>query len=43
MAKEFFNGGGHLNASGGRQHCSMEEAVRITRNAINYFADELRK
>ena len=43
VAEKFFNGGGHLNASGGHLDCSMEEAVRITRNAINYFADELRK
>ena len=43
VAEKFFNGGGHLNASGGHLDCSMEEAVRITRNAITYFADELRK
>lgn len=43
VAEKFFNGGGHLNASGGHLDCTMEEAVRITRNAINYFADELRK
>ena len=43
VAEKFFNGGGHLNASGGHLDCSMEEAVRITRNAITYFADKLRK
>ena len=43
VAEKFFNGGGHLNASGGHLDCTMEEAVRITRNAINYYADELRK
>ena len=34
MAAEFFNGGGHLNASGGRLLCSMDEAVKITQQAI---------
>ena len=43
VAEKFFNGGGHLNASGGHLDCTMEEAVRITRNAINYYAEELRK
>lgn len=43
MAKRFFNGGGHLNASGGRLDCSMEEAERITREAIKACADPLVK
>ncbi len=43
VAKRFFNGGGHFNASGGQLDCSIDEAVRITRNAIKYYADELRK
>ena len=34
MAECYFNGGGHLNASGGRLACSLEEAVEITRRAI---------
>ena len=34
MAAEFFNGGGHLNASGGRLNCSIDEAVKITQQAI---------
>ncbi|NPD92641.1 bifunctional oligoribonuclease/PAP phosphatase NrnA [Prevotella sp. PMUR] len=37
VAKEFFNGGGHLNASGGRLNCSIDEAVRITKKAIEKF------
>lgn len=41
MAAQFFNGGGHLNASGGRLNCSLREAERITRNAIQAFADRL--
>ncbi len=43
MAKRFFNGGGHLNASGGKLDCSIEEAVQIARKAFEYYADELRK
>lgn len=42
MAKRFFNGGGHFNASGGQLDCSMEEAEKITREAIQYYADQLR-
>lgn len=43
MAARFFNGGGHLNASGGRLNCSMAEAVEITKQAIAAFEDELKK
>ena len=35
VAERWFNGGGHLNASGGRLNCSMEEAERIVRQAIS--------
>ena len=37
MAERYFNGGGHLNASGGRLLCSLDEAERITRPAIAEF------
>lgn len=37
MAGQYFNGGGHLNASGGRLYCSLEEAVEITKRAIREF------
>lgn len=37
MAERYFNGGGHLNASGGRLLCSLDEAERITRQAIAEF------
>ena len=42
MAGAFFNGGGHFNASGGKLNCSIDEAVRITRNAIETFEDKLK-
>ena len=41
MAARFFNGGGHLNASGGRLNCSLQEAVTITQQAIKAFEKEL--
>ena len=34
MSERYFNGGGHLNASGGKLECSLEEAIRIVRRAI---------
>ena len=34
VAETYFNGGGHLNASGGRLNCSMEEAEKIAQQAI---------
>lgn len=43
MAKRFFNGGGHLNASGGKLDCTMDEAVKITKEAINYYSEQLCK
>ena len=42
VAEEFFNGGGHLNASGGRLNCSMDEAVKITRQAFLRFESMLK-
>ena len=42
MAEQFFHGGGHLNASGGRLECSIDEAVNIVNQAIIAFADTLK-
>ena len=39
MASEFFNGGGHLNASGGELKCSMQEAVETTRRALEKYSN----
>lgn len=41
MAEEFFNGGGHKNASGGRLYCSLAEAEKVAREAIRKYADML--
>jgi phosphoesterase RecJ-like protein len=41
VAAEYFNGGGHLNASGGELHCSMDEAVKIFGEVLRRYKDEL--
>ena len=41
VAAEFFNGGGHKNASGGELHCSMNEAVALFNRAIKRFEKQL--
>ena len=43
MAEAFFNGGGHLNASGGRINGTMEQAVETVRKAIVAYSDLLKK
>ena len=43
MAEEFFNGGGHLNASGGRVNGTMEEAVATVNRAISAYEALLKK
>ena len=43
MAEEFFNGGGHLNASGGRVNGTMEEAVVTVNRAISTYEALLKK
>lgn len=42
VAEAFFNGGGHLNASGGRLNCSIDEAIEITKQAIKEFETTLK-
>ena len=42
VATRFFNGGGHLNASGGRLNCSMQEAVKIVEQALTTFENKLK-
>lgn len=43
VASEFFNGGGHLNASGGRLNCALDEAERVVRRAFAHYEDLLTK
>ena len=42
MAAEFFNGGGHLNASGGRLQCTLAEAEQVVHRAILKYGDRLK-
>ena len=37
LAEKYFNGGGHLNASGGHLNCTMDEAEMIVNKAIREF------
>lgn len=37
MAERYFNGGGHLNAAGGRLYCPLSEAVEKVEQAILEF------
>ena len=42
MAEEFFNGGGHLNASGGKVEGTIDEAIEITKKAISAYENKLK-
>lgn len=37
LAAQFFNGGGHENAAGGRLYCSIDDAVEVAKRAIETF------
>ena len=41
MAAEFFNGGGHEDAAGGKLFCSIDEAEKTAMRAILAFKDQL--
>lgn len=41
MAEDFFNGGGHLNASGGELPFPLEEAVKTAEKAIEAYREQL--
>ena len=42
MAREFFNGGGHEDAAGGKLHCSIEEAEQVAIRAIMAYQLQLK-
>ena len=42
MAEQFFNGGGHLNASGGRINGTVSDAEQVALQAIEAYADLLK-
>ena len=37
MCKEYFNGGGHLNAAGGEFYGTMEEAIKVFNEIMPLF------
>lgn len=41
VAAEFFNGGGHKNASGGELYCSMDAAVTLFSRALDKYRGKL--
>ena len=41
LCAEYFNGGGHKNASGGSLHMSMEEAIDLVHRAVRAYKDKL--
>jgi phosphoesterase RecJ-like protein len=43
MAAEFFNGGGHKNASGGELVCSVDEAINVAKIALIKYQPLLQK
>ena len=42
VAARFFNGGGHLNAAGGRINGTMDDAVQAVQAAFVAYEDELK-
>ncbi len=42
VAAQFFNGGGHINAAGGRLDCTLDEAAEIAKRAIKAFSAQLK-
>lgn len=43
MAEQYFHGGGHKNASGGRLECSLQEAENLVRQVISSYGEQLKK
>jgi phosphoesterase RecJ-like protein len=41
FASEFFNGGGHVNASGGEFQGSLEEALKIYSEGLEKYKERL--
>lgn len=42
FAADFFNGGGHLNASGGEFYGSFEEAIRVYKEGLKSYEEKLK-
>ena len=42
MCQDFFNGGGHKNASGGSLKMTIEEAIEVVREALRAYEERLK-
>ncbi|MBO4612572.1 MAG: DHH family phosphoesterase [Bacteroidaceae bacterium] len=42
LCAEFFNGGGHKNASGGSLHMTMDEAIEVVHRAVMAYKEKLK-
>lgn len=43
FATEFFNGGGHFNAAGGKHFGTLTEAIEVFKNGLEKYKDKLEK
>lgn len=43
FAADYFNGGGHLNASGGEFHGTMDEAISLFESGIEQYREKLKE
>jgi len=43
IARDCFDGGGHLNAAGGNSHLSMEKTIERLKKCMSKFKDQLQK
>lgn len=41
LCAQFFHGGGHKNAAGGTLECTMDEAIEVTKKALEAWRDQL--
>lgn len=43
LAKQYFEGGGHLNAAGGKSDVSIEETIEIFKNGLILYKNQFKK
>ncbi|HRS19477.1 MAG TPA: DHHA1 domain-containing protein, partial [Bacteroidales bacterium] len=43
FSAKYFNGGGHLNAAGGRRACTLQEAIEVFVSGLASFKEQLLK
>ena len=43
IAAQYFDGGGHLNAAGGRSYTSMDETIRRFDQVVEQYKEQLVK